>query len=301
MEGSTPIEKRQKLEKLLFATSFGEMAFKALETLFVLKAAGLREILFCHIIPRETVGFVPFGGYLKEEAGRLREEAGIKFGDWGQAVSAAGIGSRTVIEVGEPAPDVASIAVREGADLLVLGRGPLALDIARRSRVPVLVHGYLARFELEGMQAVRENRFIFENPLLAVDWSPASERALRLLVSLAGAVKRAGLVHIVEGEAGHGRELSRTTRPEETRRRQLARLEPFREALLKAGITAEAHVGAGRPAIEIIETARSVGAGMIMAGAAGGEGPELGSVARRLCELSEFPVLLVPAPVEETS
>ncbi|MDA8172732.1 MAG: universal stress protein [Nitrospiraceae bacterium] len=290
-----------KIERILFATRLGEMAFNSLETLFVLKAAGLREIVLCHIIPREDVGFVPFGGYLRKEAERLRQEAGIKFEDWRQAISGAGIESRIVIEVGAPVQDVAGIALREQADLLVIGRGgrigPLAgshtLGILRRCRVPVLVHRYLARFEAEGEIAVKENRLVFEKPLLAADWSPASDRALSFLVSMAGAVEKAGVVHVIDEKALLGPDL------ENTRQQLLTRLrQRYCDTIERAGMKAEAHIAAGQPAREIIETARSIGAGMIIAGATGKEkpeGPALGSVSHRLCEISEFPVLLVPA------
>ena len=60
------------IEKILFPTKFRELAFDALETLFKLKEAGLKEIVLLHVILREDVGFVPFGGYLKEEEKRFK-------------------------------------------------------------------------------------------------------------------------------------------------------------------------------------------------------------------------------------
>lgn len=95
---------QEKIQKILFASHFREMASNSLETLFVLKKTGLNLIVLCHIIPREEAGFVPFGGYLKKEADELKEEALIKFEDWQKAITRAGIESRIVIEVGDPEP-----------------------------------------------------------------------------------------------------------------------------------------------------------------------------------------------------
>ena len=89
-----------KIEKILFPTKFRHLALNSLEQLYPLKAAGLKEVVLCYIIPRDEVGFVPYGGYLKEEEERLRAEARIRFEDWQQSLSKQGISSKIVIEVG---------------------------------------------------------------------------------------------------------------------------------------------------------------------------------------------------------
>ena len=137
-------------EKILFASHFREMASNSLETLFVLKKTGLNLIVLCHIIPREEASFVPFGGYLKKEADELKEEALIKFEDWQKAITRAGIESRIVIEVGDPAHGVARTAHKEKADMLAIGKGTLSLDVATRCSMPVLIHAYMAPFQAEG-------------------------------------------------------------------------------------------------------------------------------------------------------
>ena len=66
------------IEKILFPTKFRELAFDALDSLILLKEAGLKEIIFLHVILREDVGFVPFGGYLKKEEKKMKAEARIR-------------------------------------------------------------------------------------------------------------------------------------------------------------------------------------------------------------------------------
>ena len=99
-----------KIERLLFPTKFGELDLNSLESLFMLKDAGLKEVILYYVIPREEVGFVPYGGYLKEEEERIREEVRIRFEDWQKSLSAKEINSRIIIEVGEPVPNILNIA-----------------------------------------------------------------------------------------------------------------------------------------------------------------------------------------------
>ena len=279
------------IQKILFATRFGEMALNSLETLFVLKEAGLRLIVLCHIIPREDVGFVPFGGYLKKEEEELKEQARIKFEDWQRVIAKAGIESKVAIEVGEPVPEVIRIARQEGVDMIVTGRGDRTHDIIKRSWIPVLVHSYISSFEAEGKEVIRENRFVFDKPLLAAGSPRASEKVLSLLVSLAGAVVKAGVAHVIEKRALSGPGI------EKIKEEEMLRLGRYCDMLQEAGIAAEPRLLAGKPEEELIDAARDAGCSMMLAAASEKEPREnavMGSVARKLCETPEFPVLFVP-------
>ena len=112
-----------KFEKILFPTKFRELDFDSLESLLDLKKAGLKEIVLTFVIPTEDVAFVPYGGYLKDEEERLREEARIRFEDWQESISKKGVKSKIRIEVGSPIPEIMSIAEEEKVDLIVAGRG----------------------------------------------------------------------------------------------------------------------------------------------------------------------------------
>lgn len=294
-----------KMEKILFPTQFRELAFNTLESLFPLKEAGLREIVLYHVIPRDEVAFVPFGGYLKEEEERLREEARIRFEDWQKALEREGIGSRAVIEVGDPAPRILSLAGREEVDLIVMGKkrkaeieelfiGSPTVDILRRACRPVLVHKYMVQFEWGGETVTRTNDRIFERPLLATDWSPASGRALELLLTLGKAVKKAMVTHIIGSKIARGVEKPELSRLEQESE---ARLEQHCRILREAGIDAESHLSAGNEVQEIIQVSREFNASMIIAGTTGRDFLHkliLGSISHRLAELSELPTLLIP-------
>ncbi|MBZ0156550.1 MAG: universal stress protein [Alphaproteobacteria bacterium] len=294
-----------KIEKILFPTQFRELAFNTLESLFVLKEAGLREILLVHIIPRDEVAFVPFGGYLKEEEEHLRQEARIRFEAWQKALEREGIGSRVVIEVGDPVPRILSIADEEGVDLIVTGKkrqtgmeelfiGSRTMDILRRTRRPVLVHKYMVQFEWNGEIVTRTNDRIFERPLLATDWSPASGRALEFLLTLGSIVKKVMVTHIIGDKIAKGLEQPELSRIEQESRE---RLEQYCRALREAGVDADPHLSAGNEVQEIIQISREFNASMITGGTTGKDrlhGLILGSVSHRIAETSELPTLLVP-------
>ena len=110
------------IKKILFATKFSALTLDAIKSLLDLKQAGMEEIILTHIIPRDEVAFVPFGGYLKDEEERLREEARIRFEDWQDDIGKAGVGAKVVIEVGDPVPEIMKIAEAEKVHLIVSGR-----------------------------------------------------------------------------------------------------------------------------------------------------------------------------------
>jgi len=62
-------------KKILFHTLFREQAFNSLKAVLALKAAGLQEVVLTHVVPRDEVAFVPFGGYLRAEGERLQADA----------------------------------------------------------------------------------------------------------------------------------------------------------------------------------------------------------------------------------
>ncbi|MDA8174211.1 MAG: universal stress protein [Nitrospiraceae bacterium] len=285
-----------KIKKLLFATRFHDVALNRLKPLFPLAAAGLEEIVLCHIIRREDVGFVPFGGYMKEEELRQHNEALIRFEDWQASISEAGLRSKSVVEVGEAVPSIISVLHREEAQLMVIGRkktgrmeralaGSDTMELLRRAPVATLVCGYHEDRQTEGEP---EKQQIFELPLLATDFSKASEKTLSFLAGLKGAVKKAAVVHIIPDPA----------RYEELRKEMADGLEKYTSTLRQAGIQAEPHLGTGETPWEaILEKAEEINATLIIAASTRKDRLHelfLGSVSHRLVEHSALPVLLVP-------
>jgi nucleotide-binding universal stress UspA family protein len=294
-----------EFKKILFPTKFRELAFNSLESILELKKAGLKEVVLTYIIPRDEVAFVPYGGYMKDEEERLREQARIRFENWQEAISAEGIESKIRIEVGNPVPKLLRIAEEEKVDLIIAGRkkrtvlgkvyvGSHTLELIRRSTVPVLVSKYMVRFEWEGDLITRVNDRLFTVPLLATDWSEPSEKALGLVSSFKELADKVMVTHIIGVKISKGLDKSELNRIEKESKE---RLEEYCDRLKKDGINAESHLFSGRSAHEIIRVAREHKASMIVMGTTGKDRFKefwLGSVSHRVTESSELPVLLVP-------
>ena len=294
-----------KFEKILFPTKFRELDFDSLESLLELKKAGLKEIVLTFVIPKEDVAFVPYGGYLKDEEERLREEARIRFEDWQESVSKKGVKSKIRIEVGLPIPEIISIAEEEKVDMIVAGSGKKTeieeiclgshtLGLIRRATIPILVNKYMALFEREGELVTQLNGRMFTNPMLATDWSKPSEKAMEVLMALKGSVEKAMVAHIIEVKIAKGHDKPGLERLEKESEK---RLKEYCDKLKKSGIKAESHLSSGKSAPEIIRVAREHKASMIIMGTTGKDRFKefwLGSVSHRVAEEAELPVLLVP-------
>jgi nucleotide-binding universal stress UspA family protein len=197
-----------RFKTLLFHTRFRELAFNSLKTVLELKAAGLKKVVLAHVIPREDVAFVPYGGTLKEDEKRIREEARIKFEDWIQTIGDPQVEFHQRIEMGAANPEILDMAKAEKADLIVVGRkkrttlekvyvGTHILDILRRSEIPVLMSKYMVPYQWQGESLVRTNEGIWKRPLLASDWSDPSRRALDATLALKGVVEKIIVTHVL--------------------------------------------------------------------------------------------------------
>ncbi len=294
-----------KIDKILFPTKFDEFSYRSLETLLVLSKAVLKEILLFYVIPRDDVGFVPYGGYLKGEEERLREEARIRFEDWQRSLAEHGVNSRIIIEVGDPVPKILSIAEQEAVDLIVVNKktraafdipflGSRTFKIITRSKIPVLVNRYIVEFEREGKIVTRINGEIFKKPLLASDCSELSDKALDLLLFLDGLIEKAYVCNVINSKLSKCHDRSALDTIENDSKRKLAE---YCDRLKSAGIDAEQHMGAGEIAAEIIRLSRQVGASMIVMSTTGKNRlTELfeGSPSHKVSEKSELPIILVP-------
>ncbi len=294
-----------KFSKILLHTRFREMAYNSLEAVLELKKAGLEEIVLTHIIPTDEVGFVPYGGFMKEEAERHREKARAQFVDWQPAIEAAGVRSKIRVEVGAVVPKILSIAEEEDVQLIVAGRkkrtllevvyvGSHILDLLRRSPLPVLMGKYMVQFEVDGEKMTRTNDHIFQRPMLATDWSAPSEKALDALLALKGVAEKALVTHVLCDKITKGLDADGLKALEKESRR---RLDAYRRKLEDGGLPAESHLSFGHAAREIINMAREYSASMIVMGRTGKDWFEeywLGGVSHKVAESSELPVMLIP-------
>ncbi len=290
---------------LLYHTRFRELAFNSLKSLLELKAVGLQKVVLAHVIPREDVAFVPYGGTLKDDENRIREEARLKFDDWIQTIGDPLLEFHQRIEVGAPNAAILDMAETEKADLIVVGRkkrtalekvyvGTHVLDILRRSNVPVLMSKYMVQYEWQGESLMRTNEKIWKRPLLASDWSEPSRRALEATLALKGLVEKLIVTHVLGARRIKNLEPPALKRIEDESEK---RLQAYCRQVDEAGIQSESHLAVGRTVEEIIKMSRDFGATMIVMGRTGKDWFHeywLGGVSHQIAELSELPVLLIP-------
>lgn len=287
-----------KTKKLLFVTKFEELGFDALKSLLGLRQAGLEHVVFVNVIERERVAMRRGTGYNKEEEIRLRETANIRFIQWAENLFELGLEVGVYIVVGGLVAEVIKAAKKEESDLIVIGRsqkgvlqqlyaGSDVTELLHRTATPVLVYKYMS-----------ENSFAldkpFDRPLLAVDWSPASLKAVDYLKGLAKIVREINVVHVASEKELTG---SSAMDIQKTRKAKRHKLDAICDVFESEGIAARAQVYIGDPKHEIEKAARECQATIIVMGSSGKSGwveRWLGSTPRHIAEQSAYPTLLIP-------
>lgn len=285
-------------KKLLFVTKFEELGFDALKSLLSLQQAGLEHVVFVNVIERDRVTMRRGKGYDKKEEIRLRETANIRFIQWAENLFEQGLEVGVYIVVGGLVSEVIKAAKKEESDLIVIGRsqtgvlkqlyaGSDVTELLQRAAIPVLVYKYMS-----------ENAFAlekpFERPLLAIDWSPASLRAVDYLKGLSKIVQEINVVHVASEKELVG---SSAMTVQKTRKKKRRQLEEICDIFESKGIASRAHVYIGDPKHEIDKAARECQATIIVIGSSGKAGwveRWLGSTPRYIAEKSVYPTLMIP-------
>jgi nucleotide-binding universal stress UspA family protein len=289
-----------EIQKLLFVTKFEELGFGALQSLLSLRNAALNHVVFMYVIEREKVAMRRGTGYQKEEEIRLRETANIRFIDWAENLFEQGMEVGVYIVVGNLIAQVIKAAEKEEADLIVIGRrekGMLELfysgsdvtDLLRRSKTPVLIYKHLADSSC-GCILDRP----FDKPLLAIDWSPASKRAVGYLKNLKNVVNSLDVVNVVSEKQLVG---SDAMEIQKTRKETRQKLEEICTEFEQAGISARPHVYVGEPFTEIERAARECQSSLVITGSSSKTGfveRFIGSIPREIAEKSIYPTLIIP-------
>ncbi len=286
------------IKRLLYCTKFRDLSLQALKELFVLKKVGLEEIILLHIIPREDVSYVfPFG-YLEEEANRLKEEAELRFEVWGKEIRASGLNYRTIIKVGDPVYDIPAVCEEEKVDLLVLGKkkretifvGSRTKEILKQVKVPTLVFKY--KLKEEDLEI--ENKNLFQRPLVAIDFSPPSLRALEFFYKLKDVFERGMVVHVIPSARVEGLDKMRMKALKEDASQKL-------ENLLKNYFEnpekVERLILLGEPQEIVLDLASEKEATFVILGRSEKTFIDrlfLGSVANYVLDRARTPVLIVP-------
>jgi len=290
-----------KIEKLLFVTKFEELGFDAVRSLLSLTRADLNHVVFINVIERDRFAMSRVG-YRKDEEIRLREAANIRFIDWSENLFEQGLEVGVYIVVGTLVSEVIKAAQKEETDLIVIGRshkgmlehlysGSDVTELLRRAATPVLLYKHLSETSISIEKP-------FDRPLLAIDWSPASLRAVEYLKGLGDVVSEIGVVHVASEKDLKG---TSAMEIQKTRKETRQKLEEICTLFETEGIDARAHVYIGDPDDEIEKAARDCQATMIVLGSSAKSAwveKWLGSTPRKYAEESIYPTLLIP-PVKK--
>jgi nucleotide-binding universal stress UspA family protein len=286
-----------KITRLLFVTKFEELGYDAVQSLLNLTKADLNHIVFLNVIERERFAMSRVG-YRKDEEIRLREAANIRFIDWSENLFEQGLEVGVYIVVGSLVPEVIKAAKKEEADLIVIGRshkgalehlytGSDVTELLRRAETPVLVYKHLSETVISIEQP-------FERPLLAIDWSPASMKAVGYLKELKDVVQEISVVHVVSEKDLKG---TSAMSVQKTRKQARKKLEEISALFAAEGIEAREHVYIGEPEEEIEKAARECQSTMIVLGSSAKAAwveRWLGSIPQTIAEKSMYPSLLIP-------
>ncbi len=285
------------IKKLLFVTKFEELGFNALKSLLSLRKASLNHVVFVNVIERDQFAMSRVG-YRKDEEIRLREAANIRFIDWSENLFEQGFEVGVYIVVGSLVPEVIKAAQEEEIDLIVIGRshkgvlenlysGSDVTELLRRAATPVLVYKHLSETAISVEKP-------FERPLLAIDWSPASLRAVEYLRPMKDVVGEISVVHVASEKDLKG---TSAMEIQKTRKETRKKLEDICSILETEGIDAKAHVYIGDPDEEIEKAARDCQATMIVLGSSAKSAwieKFIGSTPQKIAEESIYPTLLIP-------
>lgn len=287
-----------EIKKLLFVTKFEQLGFDAVRSLLSLRKSALEHIVFVYVIEREQVAMRRGKGYQKDEEIRLREAANIRFIDWAENLFEQGMEVGCYIVVGGLVPEVIKAAQKESADLIVIGRshkgvlehlysGSDVTELLHRAWTPVLVYKHLSETAI----SVEEP---FERPLVAIDWSPGSLRAVEYLKFLKDSVQEVNLVHVADEKDLKG---DSAMAIQKTRKETRDKLEEICGSFEAVGIKAREHLYIGDPDEEIEKAAKDCQASMIVLGSSAKTAwveRFLGSTPRKIAEESIYPTLLIP-------
>jgi len=286
-----------KITRLLFVTKFEELGFDAVQSLLSLTKADLNHIVFINVIERERFAMSRVG-YRKDEEVRLREAANIRFIDWSENLFEQGLEVGVYIVVGSLVAEVIKAAKKEESDLIVIGRshkgvlehlysGSDVTELLRRAATPVLVYKHLSETVISIAKP-------FERPLLAMDWSPASMKAVAYLKELKDVVQEISVVHVVSEKDLKG---TSAMSVQQTRKQARKKLEEICDMFASEGIEAREHVYIGEPEEEIEKAAKECQSTMIVLGSSAKMAwveKWLGSIPQSIAEKSMYPTLLIP-------
>lgn len=177
------------------------------------------------------------------------------------------VGVREVVRVGEPVAEMEAYIQEACPELLVVGRPQLTPE--RTLRADSMVRAMVRRVGTPLLVVVPHPARPYQRPLVAVDFSEDSRRALELTLRLCPAPVLVGVIHVYQSQPrGDGAEawtarLLREQAEERAARGALGRfLAPYREA----GRSFETFVREGEPGEALLAEAAEMGADLLALG-----------------------------------
>jgi len=250
--------------KFIFATRFEELQFGALQSLLVLRRAQYEHVVFLNVIERKNVAMRRGAGYRKSREVQLREKANIRFIDWAETLFEQGMECGVYIVVGGWSNQTVLSAIKEDADLVVIGpqkKGGLLtlfggsdlLKIVERANTPVLVYKY------------RQDGSAPKNPfgrmVIAIQTEATGRAAMHYLETLTDVINEVTLLHVVPDSALKS---ASAMAVQKARKEGRQLLESFCGAFDAKDIPVQLRVYAGKPAGEIEKAAREANATLVV-------------------------------------
>jgi len=283
------------INKILFPSKFYKNDFIILKNIIPLKEVGLQEVVFLYVIEPELVVVPKTGQLLKDEIEELKKLALAKFKEWSEYLERFNIKTKFYIFVGHPAEKILEVAEKEDVSLITIsykkrrkffkfflgGLGSTTLTLLKVVYLPIIVFPY----------DFAEEKNIFSDILIAVDFSKNSENVINYVLNLKPLVKRVILVYVSQEDES-------TDYIEKVK----SKLEEYKNILEKKKIEAQYCIYYGKVVEKILEAAKKHNVGLIAMGITGKDEEEkrrfnflfIGSTAQKVVSLSDLPVLLIP-------
>jgi len=227
------------VNKVLFSSKLNEKDILFLKNITPLKQVGLQEVVFLYVIEPELVVVPKTGDLLKDEIEKLKKSAISKFKEWSKYLEEFNIKTKFYILIGKPAEKILEVAEKEDVSLITViykkhrsffkfflpGLGSTALTLFKVTYLPVIVFPY----------DFTEEKNVFSDILVAVDFSKNSEDVINYIVNLKPLVKRVVLTYITKKSTDDMEEIK-------------TKLDSYKRLLEENKIEAHAHIYHGKVA-----------------------------------------------------